>query len=117
MKHLFLLLSYKDIKVSMKGSFLKSFHTSKYGKLLLKNVEIANVITKKNLIKYPHLDLKGEIIIKKDHVSSIAEIKLHFENYFPAFVCVWPKDFVVKTISLAESDISFEETALSSKSL
>ena len=98
--------------------FSYKLHTnSKYGKLLLKNVEIANVITKKNLIKYPHLDLKGEIIIKKDHVSSIAEIKLHFENYFPAFVCVWPKDFVVKTISLAESDISFEETALSSKSL
>ena len=61
-------------------------------------------------MKYPHLDLKGEIIIKKDHGSCIAEIELRFENYFPAFVRVWPSDFnTTNNMSRAESDISFEE--------
>ena len=82
-----------------------------------KNVEIANVITKKDLIKYLHLDLKGEIINKKDHGSCFAEIELHFENHFPAFVYVWPNNYNTRNISPAESDISFEEIVVSSKSL
>ena len=51
-----------------------------------KNIEIANIITNKDLDKYLHLDLKGEIIIKKDHESCFGEIELNFENHFPAFV-------------------------------
>ena len=87
------------------------------GNVFKKNINIDNVITRKDLNKYPHLNLKGEIIIKKDHGSCIAEIQLNFENHFPAFVRVWPKDFVVKSISPAESEISFEEIVLSSRSL
>ena len=34
-----------------------------------KDIEVVNVITKKDLLKYPHLELKGEIIIKKYHGS------------------------------------------------
>ena len=82
-----------------------------------KHIEVVNVITKKDLLKYPHLDLKGEIIIKKDHGSCIAEVELHFENYFPAFVRVWPSNFNTRNTSPAESDISFEEIVLSTKSL
>ena len=51
----------------------------------IKNIEIVNIITKKDLKKCLHLNLKGEIIIKKDHESCFAEIELHFENHFPAF--------------------------------
>ena len=50
------------------------------------NLEVSNDITKKDLNKYPHLDLKGEIIIKKDRNSDIGEIELNFERHFPAFV-------------------------------
>ena len=52
------------------------------------NVEVNNGITKKDLNKYPHLDLKGEIIMKKDRDSGIPEIELNFERHFPAFVCI-----------------------------
>ena len=31
-----------------------------------RDIEIVNVISKKDLLKHPHLNLKGEIIIKKD---------------------------------------------------
>ena len=80
--------------------------------------EVVNVITKNDLLKYRYLDLKGKIIIKKDHGSCIVEIELRFKNYFPAFVRVWPSDFnTTNNMSLAESDISFEEIVLSSKSL
>ena len=82
-----------------------------------KNNEIDNVITRKDLNKYSHLNLKGKIIIKNDHGSCIPEIQLNFENHFLAFVHVCPKDFFVKSISPAESDISFEEIVLSSRSL
>ena len=125
-KNLFLLLSYKDIKISIKGLSLECFHTNwhtncKYGECFLKkrtkNIETTNVITKKDLNKYPHLDLKGEIIIKKDHGSDIVEIELNFENHFPAFVRVWPNNYNVRSISPAESDISFEEIVVSTKSL
>ena len=47
-----------------------------------KDIEVVNVITKKDLLKYLHLDWKGEIIIKKHHGSCIAEIELRFENNF-----------------------------------
>ena len=80
-------------------------------------MENANVITKKYLIKYLHLDLKGEIIIKKDHKSCFAEIELHFENHFPAFVRVWLNNYNTRNISPAQSDISFEEIVVSLKSL
>ena len=82
-----------------------------------KNAEVNNVITKKDLNKYPHLDLKGEIIIKKDRDSGIAEIELNFEKHFPAFFNIWPKDFNIRSISPTESDISFDEIVINSKSL
>ena len=82
-----------------------------------KNAEIANVITKKDLIKYPYLDLKGEIIIKKDNKPSFAEVELHFENHFPSFVHVWPNNYNTRNISPTESDISFEDIVVNSKSL
>ena len=78
-----------------------------------KNIEIVNVITKKDLDKYLHLDLKGEIFIKKDHRLGIAEIELNFENHFPAFVGAWSNNFNTRNICPAESDISFEEIVLS----
>ena len=80
-----------------------------------KNIEIANILTRKDLGKYLHLDLKGKIIIKKDHGSSIAEIEPNFENHFPAFVHVWPNNYNTRNISPAESDISFEEIVVSTK--
>ena len=49
-----------------------------------------------------------------DHV---AEIELRFENYHPALVCILPADFNTSNIFPAESDISFEEIVLSTKSL
>ena len=58
-----------------------------------KNVEVNNAISEKDLNKYLHLDLKGEIIIRKDNESCLAEIELNFENYFPAFVRVWPNNY------------------------
>ena len=79
------------------------------GNVFKKNIEVVNVITKKDLIKYQHLDLKGEIIIKRDRGSAIAEIQLNLQNHFPTFVFIWPKDFTVTSISPAESQISFEE--------
>ena len=84
-----------------------------------KSVEVNNVISKKDLSKYPHLDLdlKGEIIIRKDNESCFAEIELNFEKYFPAFVRVWPNNYNARCISPAESDISFEEIVINSKSL
>ena len=81
-----------------------------------KDIEVANVVTKKDLLKYPHLNLRGEIIIRKDFNSCIPEIDLHFENYFPATVHVWPSDFKAKNISPAESDISFSKIIVNSSS-
>ena len=34
-----------------------------------KNVEVTNIISKKYVNKYPHLDLKGEIVIRKNNES------------------------------------------------
>ena len=81
------------------------------------NVEVNNAISKKDLNKYLHLDLKGEIIIRKDNESCFAEIELNFEYDFPAFVRVWPNNYNARFISPAESDISFEEIVINSKSL
>ena len=58
-----------------------------------KDIRIVNVITKSDLLKYPNLNLGGEIIIRKDVNCYIPEIDLRFENYFPATVRVWPIDF------------------------
>ena len=58
----------------------------------------------------------GEIIVKKDFNTSIPEIGLHFKNYFPANVRVWPSDFNARNISPAESDISFSEIIVNSNS-
>ena len=82
-----------------------------------KKVEVNNFISKKDLNKYPHLDLKGEIIIRKDNELCFAEIELHFKNCFPAFVHVWPNNYNTRIISSAESDISFAEIVINSKSL
>ena len=62
--------------------------------------------------------LKGEITIKKDCGSCIPEIALCSENYFPAFARIWTSDFnTTNNMSPPESNISFEEIVLSSKSL
>ena len=81
-----------------------------------REIEIDNVIREKDLLRYPHLKLRGEIIVKKDFNTSITEIDLHFENYFPATVRVWPSDFNTRNISPAESDISFFEIIVNSNS-
>ena len=75
-----------------------------------KDIKIVNVITKSDLLKYPHLNLRGVSIVKKDIDSYIPETDLRFENYFPATVCVWPKDF--SSMCSAESDISFSEVII-----
>ena len=81
-----------------------------------KDIKIVNVITKSCLLKYPHLNLRGEIIVKKDVNSYIPEIDLHFENYFSATVRVWPNDFNASSMCPAESDISFSEIIVNSNS-
>ena len=75
-----------------------------------KDIKIVNVITKSDLLKYPHLNLRGEIIVKKYIDSYIPEIDLRFKNYFPATVRVWPKDF--SSMCSAESDICFSEVII-----
>ena len=67
---------------------------------------MVNVIRKKDLLKYPHLRLRREIIVKKDFNNSIPEIDLRFENYFLVTVCVWPSDFNARNALPIESDIS-----------
>ena len=67
-------------------------------------------------MKYPHLNLRGEIIIRKDVNSYIPETDLRFENYFPATARVWTNDFNVSSICPAESDISFSEIMANSNS-
>ena len=79
-------------------------------------LKLVNAIRKKDLLRYPPLKLRGEIIVKKDFNTSIPEIDLHFENYFPATVRVWPSDFNARNISPAESDISFYEIIVNSNS-
>ena len=70
-----------------------------------KDIKIVNVISKTDLIKYQHLNLRGEIIIRKDDDCYIPEIELRFENYFPATVGAWPSDFNdLISLSSAESD-------------
>ena len=66
---------------------------------------MVNVISKRDMIKFPHLNVRGEII-KKDYTSSILEIDLRFQNYFPTVVRVWPSDFDARKISPVESFIS-----------
>ena len=79
-----------------------------------RDIEIVNVISKKDLVKYPYLGLKGEIIIQKDLNTFIPEIELRFENYFPALVRVWPSDFNSRNKSPIESDISNSEIIVNS---
>ena len=79
-----------------------------------RDIEVFNVISKKDLVKYPHLGLKGEIIIQKNLNTFIPEIELRFENYFPALVHVWPSDFNSRNKSPIESDISNSEIIVNS---
>ena len=65
-------------------------------------------------MKYPHLRLKGEIIIRKDFNTNIPKVGLRFENYFPATVRVWPNDFDARSASTTESDISDSQIIASS---
>ena len=51
-----------------------------------KDIKIVKAIRKNDLLKYPNLNLRGEIIIRKDFNSCIPEIDLRFKNYFPATV-------------------------------
>ena len=62
-------------------------------------IHVLNVISKKDLKRYPNLEVKGEIIIQKYYSSSIPEIYIQSENYFAAVVCVWPNNFDVNRIS------------------
>ena len=71
-----------------------------------RDFEIFNIISKKDLFKYPHLTLNGEIIIKNDVNTSIPEIDLRFQNYFPAVVRVWPSDLNSRNTSPMERYIS-----------
>ena len=79
-----------------------------------REIEIVNVISKKDLLKYPHLRLRGESIIKNDFNTSIPEVDLRFENYFPATVRVWPSDFDARNTSHIESGISDLQIIVSS---
>ena len=79
-----------------------------------KDIKIVNVISKRDLLRYPHLWLRGEIIIRKHFNTNIPEVDLRFENYFPAAVRGWPSDFNAATISPAESDISFSQIIVNS---
>ena len=79
-----------------------------------RDIEIVIVIRKKDLLKYPHLRLRGEIIVKKDFNTSIPEIDLRFEHYFPATVRVCPSDFDARNTSPIESDISDSQIIVSS---
>ena len=54
-----------------------------------RNIEIVNVISKKDLLKFPHLNLQREIIITKDVNTCIPEIDIRFEDYFPAFMFIF----------------------------
>ena len=65
-------------------------------------------------MKYPHLRLKGEIIIRKDFNTNVPEVDLRFENYFPATVRVWPNNFDARNTSPIESDISDSQIIVSS---
>ena len=58
-----------------------------------KDIKIINVISKKDLLKYPHFKLRGEIVVRKDLASCIPEIDLCFENYFAVTVRVWLSEF------------------------
>ena len=62
-------------------------------------------ISKKDLLKYPHLTVKGEIMIRKDFNTNIPEVDLRFENYFPTTVRVWPNNLEARNTSPIESDI------------
>ena len=57
------------------------------------------------------------MLLEKTMNRCFAETELNFENYFPAFVRVWPNNYNARFISLAEIDISFEEIVINSKSL
>ena len=47
-----------------------------------KDIKIVTVVSKKDLLKYPHLKLRGEIVVRKDLASCIPEIDLRFEIIF-----------------------------------
>ena len=79
-----------------------------------REIEIVNVISKKDLLKYPHLRLKGEIIIRKDFNTNIPDVDLRFENHFPATVRVWPNDFDARNTSPIERDIFDSQIIVSS---
>ena len=99
------LQGYKD---QYKRLLARKFSHTNNGKRVLKNV-----ISKKDLLKYPHLRLKGEIIIRKDF-NNIPEVDLRSENYFPVTVRVWSNDFDARNTSPIESDISDSQIIVSS---
>ena len=48
-----------------------------------------------NLLKYaefPHLDVRGEISVRKDVHFNIPDIELKFDRYFPVLLRLWPHD-------------------------
>ena len=49
------------------------------------------MISKKDLLKYPNLIVDGEITINKE--TSVPEVEIRLDNYFPAVVHLWPADF------------------------
>ena len=72
-----------------------------------KIIELCNVISKKDLIKYPNFIVKGEIIIKNDPYLNVPEIEIRLEEYPSAIICLWPIDFELNQSfsSYSESEI------------
>ena len=64
-----------------------------------KKFEVSNVISKRNLLNNPHLDVSGEIIISLDHLLQILKIEIRFDGYFPSVVRLWPGDAPTAPIS------------------
>ena len=76
--------------------------------LFTKNLtEVRNVISKKDLIKYPNLTVKGEIIIKNDPYLKVPEIEIRLEECHPAIICLWLNDFELNQSlsSYSESEV------------
>ena len=42
--------------------------------------------------EFPHLVLRGEIIIKRDNDFDIPEIYINIDGYFPALARLWPQN-------------------------
>ena len=73
-----------------------------------KKIEIVNVLKKKYKEK-PHLDVKGEIILRKYYTLDIPEIDIRFEGYFPACVRLWPYDRPSPSLTVSSTDSGIDK--------